>query len=201
MSLPEQKAKAKAASNYAKIRKEIEFERLHPWSSAPAMRIGSFVVNPLSFRSMIDLEIAENAFFVDSEISEGDIAAYIWRHHPNYECGGDPAQVIKQVANEQNADALVAGIISHLSNPFNETPEASSFGSTSRQTTLPPIPSIAAICHEYGAAYGIDPQGVADIDLRIVFQCCRAQRISKGEKYSEPKRLRKAKSEFLTSHG
>ena len=150
---------------------------------------------------MVDLEISANAFFVDGEILEGDIAAYIWRHHPDYECGADPQKVINEIGNEKDADALRFAIFERLNAAFSETPQGATFGGTSVDNRLPAIPSIAAICHEYGAAYGQDPRAVADIDLRIVFQCIRAQRLSNGTKYSEPKQLRKAKSEFLKSHG
>jgi len=203
MSLPttDNTTTTTAASSYAEIRKQIERARLTPWSSAPAMRIGSFVVNPLSLRSMIDLELSGNAFLIGTEIIEGDIAAYIWRHHPDYEPGGDPGEVIKKVAKEKCADWLTLSIQEHLNTPFDETPTGSNFGGTSIINTIPAIPPIASICHEYGAAYGIDPRAVADIDLRIVFQCCRAIRVQTGTKYSEPKRLRQAKSEFLKSHG
>ena len=189
------------ASSYTAIRKQIERARLTPWSSAPAMRIGSFVVNPLSLRSMCDLEIAGNAFLTDGEMVEGDIAAYIWRHHPDYECGADPAKVIKQIAKEDGGTSLLFEVLAHLNAALEETPAGSHFGGTSVDNRLPAIPSIAAICHEYGAAYGVDPREVADIDLRIVFQCIRAIRLTAGIKYSEPKRLREAKSEFLKTHG
>jgi len=189
------------ASSYAEIRKQIERARLKPWSSAPAMRIGSFVVNPLSLRSMTDLELSGNSFLTEGDPMEGDIAAYIWRHHPDYVCGGNPQKVISKIAKEKDAGQLIAGIFAHLGAAFEETPASSVFGGTSVDNRLPAIPAIASICHEYAAAYGQDPRAVADIDLRIVFQCCRAIRLSNGAKFSEPKRLREAKSEFLKSHG
>ena len=48
---------------------------------------------------------------------------------------------------------------------------------------------------------GIPVGGPYDIDLRIVFQCCRSIRMKDGAKYSEPSELREAKSEFLKAHG
>ena len=201
MSLPEQKAKAKAASNYAAARASIERTRLLPWASAVGIQIGDFTVAPLCFRSLIDLELAGNAFTVGDEPIEGDIAAYIWRHLAEFTPSADNSKFIKQIAKVENIDELIEGIYSHIMSPFDETPASSSFGKTSTQNKLPAIPSIAAICDEYGAAYGIDPQDVADIDLRIVFQCCRAQRIRNGAKYSDPKKLRALKSDFLTSNG
>tara|TARA_R110002110_G_scaffold414949_1_gene646687 strand:+ start:37 stop:642 length:606 start_codon:yes stop_codon:yes gene_type:complete len=201
MSLPEQTAKAKAASKYAAARATIERTRLLPWASAVGIQIGDFTVAPLCFRSLIDLELAGNAFTVGDEPIEGDIAAYIWRHLAEFTPSADNSKFIKQIAKVENIDELIEGIYSHIMSPFDETPAASSFGKTSTQNKLPAIPSIAAICDEYGAAYGIDPQDVADIDLRIVFQCCRAQRIRNGAKYSDPKKLRALKSDFLTSNG
>lgn len=201
MSLPKQTETATAASNYAAVRKSIERARLLPWASAVGIRIGDFTVAPLCFRSLIDLELSDNAFAIGNEPIAGDIAAYIWRHMPEFTPSADNADFIKRIAKDKNIEELIVGIYSHIMSPFDETPAASSFGKTSKQNKMPPIPSIAAICDEYGAAYGIDPQDVADIDLRIVFQCCRAQRIRNGEKYSEPKQLRELKSEFLTSHG
>tara|TARA_R110000850_G_scaffold217401_1_gene343103 strand:- start:3318 stop:3923 length:606 start_codon:yes stop_codon:yes gene_type:complete len=201
MSLPEQTAKAKAASNYAAARATIERTRLLPWASAVGIQIGDFTVAPLCFRSLIDLELAGNAFTVGDEPIAGDIAAYIWRHLAEFTPSADNCKFIKQIARVENIDELIEGIYSHIMSPFDETPAESSFGKTSTQNKLPAIPSIAAICDEYGAAYGIDPQDVADIDLRIVFQCCRAQRIRNGAKYSDPKKLRALKSDFLTSHG
>jgi hypothetical protein len=201
MSLPKQKEKAAAANNYAALRKGIENDRLHPWASAIGIRIGDFTVAPLCFRSLIDLELSDNAFATGGEPIAGDIAAYIWRHMPEFTPCADNADFIKSIAEIKNIEELIAGIYSHIMSPFDETPSASSFGKTSKQNKLPPIPPIAAICDEYGAAYGIDPQDVADIDLRIVFQCCRAQRIRNGAKYLEPKKLRAAKSEFLNANG
>tara|TARA_R110000851_G_scaffold178243_1_gene325142 strand:- start:446 stop:1051 length:606 start_codon:yes stop_codon:yes gene_type:complete len=201
MSLPEQTAKAKAASNYAAARATIERTRLLPWASAVGIQIGDFTVAPLCFRSLIDLELAGNAFTVGDEPIAGDIAAYIWRHLAEFTPSADNCKFIKQIAKVENIDELIEGIYSHIMSPFDETPAESSFGKTSTQNKLPAIPSIAAICDEYGAAYGIDPQDVADIDLRIVFQCCRAQRIRNGAKYSDPKKLRALKSDFLTSNG
>ena len=187
-----------AASNYAAVKKQIERDRLTPWSSAPAMKIGRFAVFPLSLRSMTDLELAGNAFLTDGAIVEGDVAAYIWRHHPDYAPGADSSKFIAEIGAEPNAGELVFGIYEHLSAAFKETPEGASFGGTKSDNRMPAIPSIASICHEYGAAYSVDPREVADIDLRIVFQCCRAIRMSSSDiKYSEPKELRIAKSELL----
>ena len=108
---------------------------------------------------------------------------------------------VKRIAKVTDVDELIAGVYAHLTAAFEETPAETSFGGHSTKNSLPAIPSVASICDEYGAAYGIDPQDVADIDLRIVFQCCRAQRIRNGAKYAEPKRLRAVKSEFLKAHG
>ena len=201
MSLPKQTATATAASKYAAVREQIKRDRLLPWASCVGVRIGDFTVGPLCFRSLVDLELAGNAFTNGGEPIAGDIAAYIWRHMPEFTPGADNSDFIKKVANVKDVGALLDGIHSHLSTPFDESPASSSFGGTSRDDRLPAVPSVAAICDEYGAAYGIDPQDVADIDLRIVFQCCRAQRLKDGSKYAEPKRLRTAKSEFLKQHG
>jgi hypothetical protein len=198
MSLPKQTATAAtAASKYATIRSQIERDRLHPWSSAPTFMIGNVEVAPMTLRSMIDLELSNNAFIVGNEPTAGDIAAYIWRHHPKF---GDEAKrkaFIKSIANADNVDVLIADIFEHYGSAFEESPAASQFGGTSIDNRLPPIPAIASVCYEYGSTFGVDPREVADIDLRIVFQSCRAIRIQNGAKYSEPKRLRSAKSEFL----
>jgi len=201
MSLPDQTATATAASKYAAVRKEIERSRLLPWSSAVGIKIGSFTVAPLSFRSLIDLELAGNAFISGDDPVAGDIAAYVWRHMPEYSPSADSKEFTKQIAASTDIAEIVSGIKDHLTAPFDETPAGSSFGGYAKDNRLAPLPTIASICSEYGAAYGIDPQDVADIDLRIVFQCCRALRIQQGEKYTEPKRLRVAKSEFLKANG
>jgi len=201
MSLPKQTAIATAASNYATIRSQIERDRLHAWSSAPTFTIGDVEVAPMTLRSMIDLELSGNAFIVGSEPTAGDIAAYIWRHHADF---GDEAKrkaFIRKVANSKNVDQMVSDIFDHYGCALEESPASTQFGGTSIDNRLPPIPAIASICHEYGATFGVDPREVADIDLRIVFQSCRAIRIQSGAKYSEPKRLREAKSEFLKQHG
>ena len=80
MSLPKQTATATAASKYAAVRKSIERGRLAPWASAVGVRIGEFTVAPLCFRSLVDLELAGNAFTNGGEPIAGDIAAYVWRH-------------------------------------------------------------------------------------------------------------------------
>ena len=201
MSLPKQTATATAASNYAAVRKSIERSRLSPWASAVGVRIGEFTVAPLCLRSLVDLELAGNAFTCGDKPIEGDVAAYIWRHMPEFMPSADSSDFVKRIAKVTAVDELIAGVYAHLTAGFEETPAETSFGGHSKQNSLPAIPSIAAICDEYGAAYGIDPQDVADIDLRIVFQCCRAQRIRNGAKYAEPKQLRAAKSQFLKAHG
>ena len=201
MSLPKTQATATAASNYQAVRESIERSRLLPWGSAVGINIGGFIVGPLSFRSFVDLELAGNAFATGSDPQVGDIAAYIWRHMPEYTPTADSKAFVKKIAEHKDALALIEGIWNHLSCAFKEPPTASEFGGFSNDNRLPPIPSIAGLCSEYGAAYGIDPQDVADIDLRIVFQCCRVLRMKDGAKYSEPSELRKAKSDFLKAHG
>jgi hypothetical protein len=202
MSLPDQKTQAEAASKYAAIRAEVEQDRILPWTSAPAFEIGSFLVNPLSLRSMADLTIAGNAFFTDETPNEGDLIAYIWRHHPEYSPGANPSNLITEIAEFDSLEQLSLDTVKHLNTAFEESPNHVNFGGASRQNGLPAVAPIAAICHEYGAAYGVNPREVADIDLRIVFQCCRAIRMSKSDvKYLEPEKLRKAKSDFLKAHG
>ena len=202
MSLPEQKTQAEAASKYAAIRAEVERERILPWTSAPAFEIGSFLVNPISLRSMADLTVAGNAFFTGDAPTEGDLVAYIWRHHPEYSPDADPSNLITEIAELETLDQLSLDTVQHLNTAFEESPNHERFGGALKQNSLPAVAPIAAICHEYGAAYGVDPRDVADIDLRVVFQCCRAIRTSQTDvKYLEPEKLRKAKSEFLKAHG
>lgn len=201
MSLPNQKLIATAANKYAAVRKQIERDRLLPWSSAVGIKIGSFTVAPLSFRSLVDLEIANNSFIIGDDPTPGDIAAYVWRHMPEYMPSADSKRFIKEIATASDVADLIEGIYNHMAGAFMETPAGAQFGGYARDNRLAAIPSIASICDEYGAAYGIDPQDVADIDLRIVFQCCRAQRLKNGEKYTEPQKLREAKREFLRNHG
>ena len=201
MSLPKQTATATAASNYAAVKKSIERARLLPWASAVGIRIGEFTVAPLCLRSLADLELDGNAFICGGDPIEGDIAAYIWRHMPQFMPSTDSSDFVKRIAKVTDVDELIAGVYAHLTAAFEETPAESTFDGHSTKNSLPAIPSVAAICDEYGAAYGINPQDVADIDLRIVFQCCRAQRIRNGAKYAEPKQLRAAKSQFLKAHG
>jgi len=201
----EKSATSKAASNYATVRAEIEGERLSPWSSAPGFNIGPFVVNPMTLRSMVDLEISGNAFLTNNQMLEGDIGAYIWRHHPDYSPGEskEKDQFIATLSDCTEVAQVTMQIVEHQSAAFAETPEAISFsGGGSSKSLLPPIPAIASICHEYAAAYGVDPRDVADIDLRIVFQCCRAIRLASSDvRFAEPKKLREAKSQWLKSHG
>jgi hypothetical protein len=201
MSLPKQKATATAASNYATIRSQIENDRLHAWSSAPTFTIGDVEVAPMTLRSMIDLELSANAFIVGNDPTAGDIAAYIWRHHADFGDESKRKAFVRHVAKSKDADQMIVDIFEHYGSAMEESPASSQFGGTSIDNRLPPIPAIASVCHEYGATFGVDPRDVADIDLRIVFQSCRAIRIQSGAKYSEPKRLRAVKSEFLKQHG
>ena len=204
MSLAENQQKAqKAANEYAEARAKLEKDRLRAWSSAPGLKIGNFAVYPLSLQSMIDLELEENAFFTGSQILNGDIAAYIWRHMPEYD-RSDPnyeknlKRFIRKIAKETNPAKLVTGIQNHIETAFVDDPTVVRFGGTSKRYTMSPIPGVAAICHEYGSTYGVDPVEVSQMDLRIVFQCCRAIRISQGEaKFSEPEPLLRAKSKYL----
>ena len=201
MSLPKTQATATAASNYRKVRESIERERLAPWGSAVGVKIGDFTVGPMSFRSLTDLDIAGNAFATGDDPQVGDVAAYIWRHMPEYTPTADSKAFVKEIAAHKDSIALLKGIWRHFAYAFGETPASSDFGGITNDNRLPPAPSIAIICSEYGAAYGIDPQDVADIDLRIVFQCCRVLRMKDGAKYSEPRKLREAKTDFLKAYG
>ena len=201
MSLPNQKKQAEAASKYAEIRAEVERERVIPWSSAPAFEIGNIVVNPATLRSIADLTVSDNAFLSGEKPTEGDVVAYIWRHHTDYAPDADIDPFVKEFAASDDTAQMTLDVVRHLNSAFSETPAPDKFGGTSTNNSLPPIPSIAAICHEYGNAYGVDPREVADIDLRVVFQCCRAIRMSHSEvSYSEPEKLRTAKSEFLKTY-
>lgn len=204
MSLPKTQATATAASNYAAVKAQIERARLLPWSSAPGMQIGTFNVNPLTLRSMTDLQLAGNAFLTEGTAIEGDVAAYIWRHMPDYSPGDSQAcdKAIQAISKQYDLHKLVLDIFNHLGAAFEETPEGDSFDRVRSSNRLPPIPAIASICHEYAAAYAVDPRTVADIDLRLVFQCCRAIRMAAADiKYNEPKKLREAKSALLKAHG
>jgi hypothetical protein len=200
MSLPSKPNKAqKAAIEYAKERAKIERDRLKPWSSAPGLTIGSFAVYPLSMRSLNDLELSGNAFVtLNSQILAGDIAAYIWRHMPEYEPGASIEKFLKVAAKEKDTDLLMGQIANHYESAFIDSPETSRFGGVSQNNKISSIPAIASICHEFGSNYGVNPVEVADMDLRIVFQCCRAIRMSNGDaKFSEPRKLREAKDEYL----
>lgn len=202
MSLPKQTATATAASNYATIRAEIEADRLHPWSSAPTFTIGDFEVSPLTLRSQLDLQLANNALITGAEITEGDLAAYIWRHHADFGDESKRKAFVKKISEATNAEKLIADCFDHYTSAFADTPNGAGFGGTHINSAMPAIPPIAHLCDEYGAAYGIEPSKVADIDLRIVFQACRAIRMrTHGTKYLEPKRLREAKSDILKAHG
>lgn len=206
MSLPNKQTKAQEAANkYAEIRAKFEKDRLKAWSSAPGFKIGSFDVYPLSLRSMIDLELAGNAFFTGSQILHGDIAAYIWRHMPEYDQSDPDFEknynvFVKRISKETGTIELIDTIQRHSEAAFADDPTVVEFGGISQNYTMPAIAGIAALCHEYGAAYGVNPVEVADIDLRIVFQCCRAIRMSGGKaKFSEPKSLREAKSDYINA--
>ena len=199
MSLPTTTETAKAANSYKAVRDDIERARLLPWSSAVGIDIGGFTVAPLSFRSLVDLEIAGNSFVVGGTPLPGDIAAYLWRHQAEYKPSACSKSFVAKVADAKNVGELVSGIYAHIAVAFDDTPAASSFGGHASDNRLQPIPAIASICDEYGSAYGVDPQDVADYDLRIVFQCCRAQRIKQGAKYLEPKKAQKRKKRIFTS--
>jgi hypothetical protein len=202
MSLPKQKATATAASNFAKVRKEIESDRLHPWSSAPTFTIGDFEVGPLTLRSQCDLSLCGCAFLTGDEITEGDLAVYIWRHHPDFGYDKKRKAFERALGKATNSDVLIEECFEHYMAAFEDTPNGAGFGGTHHNSALPAIPAIAHLCDEYGSAYGIDPREVADIDLRVVFQACGAIRIRGGyTKYLQPKRLREAKSKFIESNG
>lgn len=202
MSLPKQTATATAASNYAAVKKKIEDERLHPWSSAPTFTIGAFEVGPLTLRTQCDLSLAGNAILTGDDITEGDLAVYIWRHHADYGDESKRKAFVKEISNATNAGELITDCFDHYMAAFEDTPNGAGFGGTHINSQLPAVPSIAHLCDEYGAAYGIDPREVADIDLRIVFQAIRSIRMrTHNTKYLEPKRLRAAKSEFLKANG
>lgn len=207
MSQPNQKAETKkskltAASDYLKLRKKIEDDRLHAWSSAPTFTIGEFDVCALTLRSQLDLQLCGNALVNGKEINEGDVAAYIWRHHNDFGDELKRKEFVKTMSKIKDINDLITDCIDHFLSAFQDTPKGANFGGTHVNSSLPAIPAIAHLCDEYGSEYGIDPSKVADIDLRIVFQAIRAIRIRKhNTKYLEPKNLREAKSEFLKAYG
>lgn len=202
MSIQEKSEQEKAYANYAKVKLDIESDRLHPWSSAPTFTIGGFDVSPLTLRTQCDLTLAGNAIVCGTPMSEGDIAVYIWRHHADFGDESKRKKFIKQISEATNAEQIIKDCIEHCESAYMDTPNGQSFGGTSRSNAMPSIPTIAMICDEYGSAYGVDPREVADIDLRIVFQACRAIRSRlHGTKYTEPKQLREAKSEILKANG
>ncbi len=202
MSLPKTTATATAASNYATIRKQIEDDRLHPWSSSPSFTIADIEVAPMSLRSQVDLQLSGNAIVNGNEITEGDIAAYIWRHHADFGDESKRKAFVKKLGDAKDHAQIIADCFDHYTSAFEDTPNGAGFGGTHMNSALPAVPPIAHLCEEYGAAYGVEPHKVADLDLRIVFQSLRALRMrTHGTKYLEPKRLREAKSEFLKHHG
>ena len=208
MSLPNPKAKATAASNYAAVKDQIERDRMTPWSSAPAMKIGKFVVNPLSLRSLVDLEISKNEIVTGGGILPGSIGAFIWRHHKDFPDVKEGEVFLKEFAEIKDMQALADGCMKHVKAAFAETPEGSSFGGTRRNDSMPAVPSISFYCDEYAAAYGLNPLDVADIDLRVVFQQIRSIRLRHHRQgiggeytYLEPKALREAAGQLLQSHG
>ena len=206
MSQPNQKAETEsrstAASKYLKLRDKIEEDRLHAWSSAPTFTIGEFDVSALTLRSHLDLQLCGNALITGEKITEGDLAAYIWRHHNDFGDELKRKEFVKTLGKVKETNDLITDCIDHFLSAFEDTPTGANFGGTHINSSLPAIPSIAHLCDEYGSEYGINPQKVADIDLRIVFQGLRAIRIRKyNTKYLEPKKLREAKSNFLNANG
>jgi hypothetical protein len=190
-----------AANKYAQIRSEIEDARLIPWSSVTSFEVGDFELSPLTLRSMSDLAIAGNAFLQGGEASEMDVITYIWRHSEGYSPSGDKHAFYRKVLKSKSVKGLAAGVKSHVESAFMDSPKECNFGGVSKQNSLPPIAPIAALCSEYGSAFGIDPLQVADVDLRIVFQCCRAIRMRAGNvTYLEPQKLREAKKEYLENY-
>lgn len=155
-------------------------EELKAWSSAPGLRIGNFEVYPLSLQSTIDLKLEENTFFTGSQILDGDIAAYIWRHMPEYD-RSDPKheqnqkRFVKRFAKETDPAGLIADIQAHIEAAFADATE--------------PEP-IAAIVAEFAQVYNLSPVDAAYTDLRIVFQTIRAIRAAR----------RAIKANFLTTN-
>lgn len=195
--------RAAAAKKYSKIRKQIEEDRLHAWSSAPTFTIGKFEVCGLTFRSQTDLQLCRNALVVGKKITDGDVAAYIWRHHNDFGDELKRKEFVKKISKVKNKESLILDCMEHFLSAFQDSPsQQTKFGGTQTTSNLPAIPAIAHLCDEYGSEYGVEPMKVADIDLRIVFQAIRAIRIrNNGSKYLEPKKLREAKSEFLNANG
>ncbi len=204
MSQTKEQKLAAAASNYAAVKSKIESDRLLPWSSAPSAQIGEFEVNPLSLRSLADLELCENAIVCGSAITEGDIVAYIWRHHPDYGDDEKREEFIKTASKVKDSRRLVLDAFDHVKSAFAETPEGVETGAQRMTNAMPPIPDIAHYCDEIGAAYSINPLDVADMPAVIVFQLCRAIRLRLSRsgqgpvyRYLEPKELRDAAGETL----
>ena len=198
----ETESRSTAASKYLKLRDKIEEDRLHAWSSAPTFTIGEFDVCALTLRSHLDLQLCGNSLITGEKITEGDLAAYIWRHHNDFGDELKRKEFVKTLGKVKETNDLITDCIEHFLSAFEDTPNGANFGGTHINSGLPAIPSIAHLCDEYGSEYGIDPQKVADIDLRIVFQSLRSIRIRKyNTKYLEPKKLREAKSNFLKANG
>ena len=149
---------------------------------------------------MCDLTISKNAFLAGGIPTEADVISYIWRHNSEYSPTGNWKAFYRKVL-KGSVDGLALGVKRHVEDSFLDSPRECDFGNVSRQNSLPAVAPIVSLCHEYGASYGIDPREVADIDLRIIFQCCRAIRMSAGDvKYAEPEKLLKAKQNYLKEY-
>ncbi len=205
MSQTKEQKLAAAASNYAAVKSKIESDRLLPWSSAPSAQIGEFEVNPLSVRSMVDLQLSGNAIVGSADITAGDLAAYIWRHLKGYNPDGDGLdQFLKLIGKCTNYHELIADSINHFLSAFKETAEGASTDAPRFVNTLPAIPDAAFLCDEIAAEYSMDPRAVADMPLALLFQLSRAIRMRLGRlgqgpvyRYLEPKELRDAAGETL----
>lgn len=190
---------------YADKRESIAEQRLLSWSSAGAQDTAlGLAVRPLTMRAWVDLKLAGNAFVNDTEPTEGDVFAYVWRNSESFTTatgwrGRRAKRRVERACLTLPIVDQVAFVLDHIEQAFTETPESPHKGGYSRSNALPPVEGCATAADELGARYGIDPELVMDWPLNRIFQLQKAARLATVSEYKllEPEPLRRIASQIL----
>ena len=199
MSQPtEPSVDAEFASARTALTRRITKQRLLAWLPLPVAKNDRSIfagLKPLTLRSLSELEQAGNKFIEDpQEAPKADLLAYLWAHLRR------PVRFKKycRICALADSSLLRAHALNHYALAVSENPAPVVHGKTSVDFRLPPVPSVATIADELGAAYGQSPLEVLDWPVQLAFQLMRAaRRRAHGVEYPDHPELVHLKSLYL----
>ena len=194
----------KLSEQLAAEKARIVQARLLSWSSAGESEpFCGLDVRPLTARAWVDLQLAENAFFVDGMPEMLDVLNYLWRNSTEYAANAPVRRkrALQRRLRRSTLDELVGFVLEHIMAAFAEAPEEPEQGSSfSRSNRMPAFEGVIGAVDELAHRYGQDPHCVIDWPLHRIFQLQKAIRTATIPDYklNEPQSVRLLKGKILT---